>query len=463
MTEAAPPDPGIDVIVLGAGPAGVPAALAAAEAGARVAVVDANDAPGGQYHRQPADGLEVARPGALHHGWRSAAAGFNALADHPRIEHLAATRAWLVEQRDGHVLVHTSGAVQATIRGRALVLATGATERVLPFPGWDLPGVMTVGAAQALVKGQGIRPGHRVLLAGTGPLLLAAASTLLAVGTRVAGVVDANGPATWRPAVGAGLRTPGKVVEAGGYVADLVRHGVPYRPSRAVIRVEGNDHVERAIVARVDADWRVVEGTEEEHGVDAVCISYGFTPNVGVAAGLGCALTDDLAVRTDPGQRTSVDRVFAAGEVSGIAGASVAALEGEVAGAAAADRAGLTVDRARVRRQVRRRDRHRRAAEAVAAGAPIRDGWMTWLDDDTVVCRCEEVVFGAVRHAVTDLGACDVRSVKMTTRCGMGLCQAAICGPSVVDLVSQMTAGRPADAAGLTHRSITEAVPLGEL
>lgn len=463
MTAGMPPDPGFDVVILGAGPAGVPAALAAVEAGARVIVIDASDAPGGQYHRQPADGLDADRPGALHHGWRSAASGFAALADHPRVEQLPATRVWLVEQRDDHVLVHTTGAVRATIRGRTLVLATGATERVLPFPGWDLPGVMTVGAAQALVKGQGIRPGHRVLLAGTGPLLLAAASTLLAVGTRVAAVVDANGPATWAAAAGAGLRTPGKVVEAGGYLADLVRHGVPYRPSRAVIRVAGADHVERATVARVDADWRVVDGTQEDHAVDAVCVSYGFTANVGVAAGLGCALTADLAVRTDPAQRTSVDRVFAAGEVTGVAGASVAALEGEVAGAAAADRAGLAIDRAHVRRRVRRRDRHRRAAQAVAAGAPVRDGWATWLDDDTIVCRCEEVAYGTVRHAVTELGARDVRSVKMTTRCGMGLCQAAMCGPSVVDLVSQLTAGRPADAAGLAHRSIADAVPLGEL
>ncbi len=452
-----------DVIVLGAGPAGVPAALAAAEAGASVTVIDANDRAGGQFHRQLPRDLDVARPAALHHGWRAAATGFAAMADHPRIEHLAGTRVWLVERADESLIVHTTGANRTSLRGRTLVLATGATERVLPFPGWDLPGVMTVGAAQALVKGQGVRPGRHVLMAGTGPLLLASASTLLTAGTSIAAVTDANSLPDWRSAVGAGRRTPGKVVEAGAYLADLARARVPYRPRHAVIAVDGDGQVERALVARVDEGWHVVSGTEESYDVDAVCVSYGFTPNVGIAAALGCELTEEPAVVADLAGRTSMDRVFAAGEVTGIAGASTAALEGAVAGSAAAQRAGFAVARAEVRRQVRRRERHRRAAEAVLAAAPIRGGWSTWLDDDTIICRCEEATYASVRHAIDDLGARDVRSVKMTTRCGMGLCQATMCGPSVVDLVTQATGRRPDDADGLAGRSIAEAVPLGEL
>jgi D-hydroxyproline dehydrogenase subunit alpha len=452
-----------DVVVLGAGPAGLPAALAAADVGARVALIDANPRPGGQYHRQFPPDFQVARPGALHHGWRKASTEIAAVASHPRIDHKAGTRAWLVEHADDHVLVHTTGAHLGTFAGGMLVLATGATERVLPFPGWDLPGVLTVGAAQALVKGQGVRPGRRVLLAGTGPLLLASASTLLAAGTQVVAVLDANGPRTWTAATGAGLRTPPRLLEAAGYLADLARGRVPYLPNRAVIRVDGDGQVERATVATVDDFWRVIPGSEETYDVDTVCVSSGFTPNVGIAAALGCELSAAQAVQVDAGQRTSVGRVLAAGEVTGVAGASVAALEGRVAGAVAADDLGFVVDRRRIRRQVRRRDRERRAAEALARAAPIRDGWTTWMDDDTIVCRCEEVGYGEVRHAISQLGAGDVRSVKMTTRCGMGLCQAAMCSATVVDLVRDATGHLPDDAAGLAHRSVAEAIPLGDL
>jgi len=452
-----------DVVVLGAGPAGVPAALTAADAGASVTVIDANVRPGGQYHRQLPDDFAVSRPGALHHGWHEAAADLAAFGAHPRIEHVSGTRAWLVEPVDDRVLVHTTGARRATFSGRALVLATGATERALPFPGWDLPGVMTVGAAQALIKGQGVRPGRRVLLAGTGPLLLASASTLLAAGTEVAAVLDANGPATWMAAAGAGLRTPGRTLEAAGYLADLARHRVPYRANRAVVAVDGDGQVERATVATIDDAWRIVPGTEAIYEVDTACVSYGFTPDVGIAAALGCELTSERAVWVDAGQRTSTERVLAAGELTGVAGASAAAYEGRVAGAVAADATGHTVDRSAVRRDVRRRDREHRAADALARATPIRDGWTTWLGDDTIICRCEEVPFGRVRDAIAELGAGDVRSVKMTTRCGMGLCQAAVCGPTVVDLVRTRTGRLPDDAAGLGHRSIAEAVPLGEL
>ncbi len=458
--ETTPP---VDVVVLGAGPAGVPAALAAADAGATVTVIDAGERPGGQYHRQLPREAGAARPGVLHHGWRAATARFRAFTTHPRIRHLAATRAWLVERdRDG-VRVHTTGAHRATVTGRTLVLATGATERVLPFPGWDLPGVLTVGAAQALIKGQGVRPGLRVLVAGTGPLLLASSSTLLAAGTPVAAVLDASGPTTWLSAAPAAVLSPGKPMEAAGHLAELARARVPYLPNRAVIRVEGDGQVERAVVAEVDPDWRIVPGTLRTEPVDAVCVSFGFVPNVGTAAALGCALTVEEAVRVDAAQRTTVDRVLAAGEVTGIAGATVATLEGAVAGAAAADRAGYAVDRVRVRRLVRRRDRERRAAEALLRATPIREGWITWLDDDTLVCRCEEVPYGRVRDAIAELDARDLRSVKLTTRCGMGLCQAAMCGSTVADLLRHATGRPPADAGGLAHRAVADPVALGRL
>jgi len=465
-TDAIDPAPPIDadVVVIGAGPAGVPAAVAAARAGATVIVIDAADRPGGQYHRQLPGHFEVEDPGALHHGWRAATSGFDALAADDRIRHVAGTRVWLAERSPDGVTLHTTGVHRGTVRAQALILATGAAERVLPFPGWDLPGVLTVGAAQALVKGQGVRPGHRVVVAGTGPLLLASASTLVRAGTRVLEVLDANGPRTWR-AAGPRVLAPGKAIEATGYLRDLARTRTPYRPSQAIIAATGDGRVESVTIAEVDRDWHVVDGTHRHLEVDAVCVAYGFSPNVGIAAALGCGLTSGgrPAVVVDRLQRTTTPRVFAAGEVTGIAGAGVAALEGTIAGNAAADACGYDVDRARVRRQVRRREKAQRFATALQRATPIQDGWQSWLTDDTIVCRCEEVEVATVRSAIADAGVRDVRSLKMTTRCGMGWCQAAVCGPNVVDLLTTATGAVPDDANRLAARSISEPVALSQL
>jgi NADPH-dependent 2,4-dienoyl-CoA reductase/sulfur reductase-like enzyme len=454
----------VDVLVLGAGPAGVPAAVAAARAGASVTVIDAAARPGGQYHRQLPAAFGVQAPGALHHGWDAAVAGFVEVATTDHVRFLGGTRVWLAERDADGVTVHTTGAHHASIAARTLILATGATERVLPFPGWDLPGVLTVGAAQALVKGQGVRPGHAVVVAGTGALLLASASTLLRSGTNVREVLDANGPSTWRSG-GPRLLAPDKAVEATGYLADLARARVAYRHGQAVVAAEGDGRVERITVADVDTSWQVIDGTARHLDVDAVCVSYGFTPNVGVGTALGCEPTGggSPALEVDGLQRTSAPNVFAAGEVTGIAGADVAAREGSIAGAAAAHACGYAVDRRTVRRHVRRRDRGRRFAEALQRATPIKDGWMGWMDDATIVCRCEDVAYGTVRTAIDTSRARDARSVKMTTRCGMGWCQAAVCGPNVVDLITAATGSVPADATGLSRRSIAEPVALGEL
>lgn len=453
-----------EIAVVGAGPAGIPAATAAARAGASVVIIDAAPRPGGQFHRHLPASFDAQRPGALHHGWQRATAGFDELATSDRIHYLAATRVWLAERRNDTIRLHLTGAQRGTITADTLVVATGATERVLPFPGWDLPGVLTVGAAQALVKGQGVRPGHRVLVAGTGPLLLASASTLVRAGTGVVQVLDANGPAAWR-AAGPRILSPGRARDAAGYLADLARHRIPYRTGQAVIAAHGVDRVVAVTVAAVDRDWRIVEGTRRTVEVDAVCVSYGFSPNVGIAAALGCELDEAVGpgVRVDVRQATSIPSVYAAGEVTGVAGAEVAALEGEIAGAAAAQGRGHAVDRAAVRRQVRRRDRGQRFAAALQRATRLRTGWIDWLDDTTIVCRCEEIRYGQVSDAITNTGARDVRSVKLTTRCGMGWCQAAVCGPTVVDLVTAATGAVPPDAHGLSARAIAEPVELGEL
>ncbi|MFC7614918.1 FAD-dependent oxidoreductase [Actinokineospora soli] len=335
------------------------------------------------------------------------------------------------------------GRVGRTVDADALVLATGAYDRALPFPGWDLPGVYTAGAAQALAKGQRVAVGKRVLVAGTGPFLLPVARALLGVGADVVGVLEANRP-NWLARPSGLLAGAGKAGELAGYAATLARHRVPYRTRTAVVAAHGRDRVEAVTVARLDGGWRVRPGTARDVEVDAVCVGYGFVPQLELARAAGCALRDGF-VEVDAAQRTSVPGVHAAGELTGIGGADLAAAEGRVAGLAAAGVADVP------RRALRRVRALRRFAASLAAAHPVRPGWRTWLTDDTLVCRCEEVTYRALRD-----GASGARALRLTTRAGLGVCQGRVCGPTVADLV-----GLPADA--FTRRPIATPVRLGEL
>ncbi len=336
-----------DVVVVGAGPAGIAAALAAADAGVEVLLVDSARAVGGQFNRQPAEELRV-RPGRLQHGWKAFVAKRDRLAAHPRITHLAEASVWAFEQ--GNRLWVQRGPADAVgrevfaVEAKAVVLATGAYDRVLPFPGWDLPGVYTAGAAQALAKGQRVAVGKRVIVAGTGPFLLPVAESLVGVGAEVLGLLEANALKTVRKGWATDpLVASSKVREGLGYGALLARHRIPLRHGWTVIAAHGEEHVEAVTVARLDDTWQPIEGSERRVEVDAVCLGFGFTAQLELAVSARCELTTGPdggpAVVVDANQQTTTPGVFAAGELTGIGGADLAAAEGRVAGAAAAHHA----------------------------------------------------------------------------------------------------------------------------
>lgn len=433
------------VVVIGGGPAGMAAARAAARLGVRVLLVDSGAALGGQYHRQ------------------NLLAGRERFAPPPGVEHLPHSVVWALEPVPGgghRVHLRTGpadgpGRAGRTVETPALVLATGAYDRALPFPGWELPGVFTAGAAQALAKGQGVRVGERVLLAGTGPFLLPVAASLTAAGAGVAGVLEAAEPVTaWLRRPAGVIAGRGRFGELAGYAALLARHRIPYRRRSAVVAAHGTDRVEAVTTARLDPGWRIVPGSERRVAVDAVCVGFGFVPQVETALAAGCAL-DDGFVAVDAAQATSVPGVFAAGELTGVGGAGPAAAEGEVAGVAAARLLGARP--APPVAALRRVRSGRRFAAALARAYPVRDGWRTWLREDTLVCRCEEVPYGELRRSVEEREALGTRAVKLVSRAGLGQCQGRVCGPHVACLT-----GVP-DAAGFARRPIASPVRLGEL
>jgi NADPH-dependent 2,4-dienoyl-CoA reductase/sulfur reductase-like enzyme len=230
-----------------------------------------------------------------------------------------------------------------------------------------------------------------------------------------------------------------------------VGHRIPYRLGEQIVAAHGADRVEAITIARVDADWKPVPGTERRIEVDAVCVGHGFTPRIELAVAAGCALDDRRFVVADEDRRTSVAGVYAAGEITGIGGAEAALVEGRIAGRAAA---GAAPDAA-LRRRLRTATDFARRLEAAHG---IRPGWREGLADQTIVCRCEEVTAGEVRSTAAATCQRSLRSVKLTSRAGLGICQGRMCGRSVEEILGADLAGGLAD-----HRPIVTPVRLAEL
>ncbi|MER6733189.1 FAD-dependent oxidoreductase [Streptomyces puniciscabiei] len=457
MTERA------HLAVVGAGPAGLAGALAAAARGVRVTLVDAAGQAGGQFYRQPARALGARRPEALHHQWRAWERLRDGIGRHitaGRISHLTDHHVWCVERVSGAFRVHAlRGPAQeegVTVRADAVLLATGGYERVLPFPGWTLPGVVTAGGAQAMLKGGLVLPGRTVVVAGTGPLLLPVATGLAAAGARVAALVESAGPAAAlrrTPALAAA--EPGKLAEGAWYAGRLLRHRVRTLARYTVLEAHGTDRLEAVTVAALERDGRTRPGSARRIRCDALAVGHGMLPHTDLAETLGCTLTG-TDVRVDDEQRTDVPGVWAAGETTGIGGAALALAEGHIAGRSIAARLrGTAPDPRAWAAAARARTRQRAffaALETVYAPSP---GWADRITDDTVVCRCEEVTAGQVRTAAGTLGAGDLRTAKLLTRAGMGWCQGRMCGPAVAGLTGcPFTPGR---------RPFARPVPLGVL
>lgn len=452
VTEPSGPD---DLVVVGAGSAGLAGAVTAAELGLSVTLLDSSPQSGGQFYRHPEPALGAVRPEALHHDW-SAFSDLRRRLAASGITHLTGHHVWsVVREADGFWSVHAVTGVDGTaerpvrVRARALLLATGAYERQLPFPGWTLPGVVGAGGAQAMLKSGLVLPGRRVVVAGSGPLLLAVASSLAAAGARVSAVVEASGYLRYARHPRVLLTNPRKAAEGLVHGAALLRHRVRVRPRSAVTEVHGTDRVEAVTVTRLDRDWRPVRGTGRRIVCDALAVGHGLVPQIELATSLGCATrvlpdgTPGLAL--DDLQETSVPGLWAAGETGGVGGAELARAEGELAGRAVAARLrdGRGVGTARFAELGRRRDRMRAFADVMAAAHAPGPGWSAWLDDATDVCRCEEVTAGRIREAVADLGARDARTVKLLTRAGMGWCQGRMCGTAVACLAAGDGRGEP--------------------
>jgi len=440
-----------DVLIVGGGPAGLSAALSAAQGGLRVALVDEHTELGGQYfkRRHPA---VVAR----HGDFRPAGTRLVTAVRQAGVDCLTGHLVWGVADDGATLLVAGPDGAPHALRARFTVLATGAHERVLPFPGWQLPGVVTAGLALHLATIDRVPVGRRVLLAGTGPFLLPVACALLEVGVRVVGVAEANHPYRLGRHAAASLRYPARLRELAGYLATLVRHRVPVWQDTYVLSASGPDRLRQVTLGGRHA------GTVE---ADVLCVGHGFRPNVELARLLGCETRPDPVVGepvpvADVVGRTSRPDVYVVGEAAGIAGVHAARARGQAAALDILARTGRAVPPARQRRVHARVRRLARFAALTEALFPPPLHLLDGIPDDTEVCRCEQVSAGEIR-ATAGLAHNGLNATKGFTRAGMGLCQGRECGTAVACLTRAANPHAPAEA--FTARMPVRPVPVTAL
>ena len=439
------------IIVIGAGPAGLAAAEAASRNGTDVALIDSAPRKGGQYwrHRTSVKGYKNKRADVLFAKIQSASS----------ITHISEATVWSIEKENELFRVnYLQGGQESSLTAEKLILATGAYDRTLPFPGWDLPGSMTPGAAQALLKGQGVLAGKKVIVAGTGPFLLPVATGLAESGAEIIGLLEANSPLRWLLSPHALLLNPGKFLELIYYAKQLRKFGITPRFSRIVSSFSGNG----ATSSRIDSRFAVSQRDKKSHEVDVVAVGWGFLPDLTLGGIAGCAQHVDSDGTTvfsvDDQQLSSVANIWIAGEATGIGGADLSLIEGEIAGLAASGqkfRQSLRIIRAR--RQI--------FANALKRSYPIKDGWQSWPDETTTICRCEEVKMNELRESVSQLGAEDSRTAKLFTRAGMGLCQGRVCSRNVSEIVAGFTGCAVSDVERIasSNRPIANPISLGLL
>jgi len=431
-----------DYVIIGAGPAGLSAAAIFARNEKKVLLIDQYQIPGGQYWRHK-------------YGEKFPSENFEFLISSPFVDWRLQTTIWQIEQKDQSLVIHLrTAAGTTTIRAGKLLVATGAIERSIPIPGWTLPGVITAGGLQSLIKGHSTSPGNSIVLGGSGPFLFPVVESLLDMKNppAIKGVFEYRSNFRWwRNTLGL-ILNPEKAFAAIKFLLFLKRQKIRFETGVNISKIEATSSGLNIHLTKKRASHSIIEN------VEVAAISYGFTPDLTIPSILKLEreiVFGEESVKVDSNQRGSIKNVWAAGEVTGIGGHELAISEGKIAALSM-----LGKSRSSTLTKLNRFRQKVFACGLAKIYAPSKD-WMDWSTEDFIICRCEEVKKSEIIDSFKKLGADSARTSKLFTRAGMGMCQGRICHRNVSDLAERFTEGK--EVLSPVSRPIGGAVTLGEL
>ena len=339
------------------------------------------------------------------------------------------------------------------VRAENLILATGARERYLPFKGWTLPGIMSLGSAQILMKSYGVLPSRNTLIAGTSPLMMVLASEILGNKGKVTALLDENSMTKKLAFLPLIKNHWPKLIEGAVYTSRMVMNRVPMLQRYRVIEARGRNEFESATMIKITPKGEVISNTEVEFSAGALTIGYGFVPNIELPVQAGC----DLEYRENKGGwvvkvgddtlESSLRSIYAVGEVTGIAGAKKSFIQGKLAAISILKKMG------KINAENQKKDvqtliflGHQQAEYASFLNrlCQVPKSAYAAIPDETMICRCEEITMGTIKKNIQK-GFDTIGSLKKATRCGMGRCQSRICGPVIFDIITALTQKTPGD------------------
>jgi D-hydroxyproline dehydrogenase subunit alpha len=460
---------GHDIVIIGGGPAGVASAATAASHGLKVALIDERVTLGGQIFKRVGPGFDLNTKKSLGKDYARGSELISEL-EHPNVSIFTSTTVLTIE--NGQVITsHPDQGVRA-FDYKFVIIAPGAYDRPVAFPGWTLPGVMTAGAVQTIVKTQRISPGKRIFFAGSGPLALAFSAQLISLGAPVFKVIESAPFPSPSNIIRLALRVGGNLDlarDAAKYRSALLRASVPFNYGRIIVRAEGAGRVESVTHAKADKDWNPIPGTEVTEACDAICVGYGFFPSHELFRLTDCAFDYDenkggFAVVKDQWGATSVDSVYAVGDGTGVTGSYSAVAQGRLAALHIASRNGK-LDSAQLAREAKPFQKELRARnrfqQALNHMFDVGAGIYRLATPETVICRCESVTRSAIDPIIESTD--DVSVVKGYSRAGMGLCQGRNCQRHIAAMIADRHGKPMADIAFQTPRFPVKPVEIGSI
>jgi thioredoxin reductase/bacterioferritin-associated ferredoxin len=432
-----------EVLVIGGGPAGLAAAIESEKHGLATAIIDERENLGGQIFKRLGDGFEVLSDSTLGADYLRGTELIS-IVSKSEVEVFTGTQVLTIEDST----VYTSHPELGTraFKFKTLIIAPGAYDRPVVFPGWTLPGVMTAGAVQTLVKTQQLSPGRKILFAGSGPLALAFSAQLIKLGAPVYKVLESSHAPKLSEIARLAAAVSGNwnlAADAVRYRSILLKKSIPFKYRRIVTKAEGQGRVESVTHSKVDDQWRPIPGTEVTENVDSLCVGYGFFPSYELFRLLQCTFTYDenqggFKVQKDEWGQTSIPAVFAVGDGTGVTGSYAAVAQGTLAGLKAAQLAGkITENKLKTlarphQKNLQDRNRFQRALNHMFEVMP---GIYELADESSIVCRCESVTKSQISKVISSTN--DISAVKAYSRAGMGLCQGRNCQRQIASMINQ--------------------------